>query len=51
MLPTPLIIGDTILIIGTARSRTKEALIPCIETLKKWGLNVIEGKNLYKCKF
>ncbi len=48
MLPTPLIIGDTILIIGTARSRTKEALIPCIETLKKWGLNVIEGKNLYK---
>lgn len=48
MLPAPLVIGDTILIIGTARARTKEALIPCIETLKEWGLNVIEGKNLYK---
>ncbi|MCA0430822.1 MAG: LD-carboxypeptidase [Bacteroidetes bacterium] len=48
MLPASLVVGDTILIIGTARARTKEALMLCIVTLKEWGLNVIEGKNLYK---
>jgi muramoyltetrapeptide carboxypeptidase len=40
--------GDTILIIGTARARSKEQVQPAIEILKSWGLRVITGKNLYK---
>ncbi|MCA6435506.1 MAG: LD-carboxypeptidase [Bacteroidetes bacterium] len=48
MLPNSLNKGDTILIIGTARARTKEQLAPSIKILKSWGLKVIEGKNLYK---
>ncbi len=48
MLPNSLIKGDTILLIGTARARTKEQIAPSIEILKSWGLKVIKGKNLYK---
>lgn len=48
MLPNSLNKGDTILIIGTARARTKEQIAPSIAILKSWGLKVIEGKNLYK---
>jgi muramoyltetrapeptide carboxypeptidase len=40
--------GDTILIIGTARIRSKEQIQPAVEILKSWGLRVITGKNLYK---
>lgn len=40
--------GDTILIIGTARARNEETITPAIEILKRWGLNVETGKNLYK---
>jgi muramoyltetrapeptide carboxypeptidase len=40
--------GDTILIIGTARARSKEQIEPAITILKSWGLNVELGKNLYK---
>ncbi|MBX3163923.1 MAG: LD-carboxypeptidase [Bacteroidetes bacterium] len=39
---------DTILIIGTARARNKEAVQPAIDILKSWGLNVELGKNLFK---
>lgn len=40
--------GDTILIIGTARARNKEALSPAIQTIESWGFKVEVGKNLFK---
>lgn len=40
--------GDTVLIIGTARARNKNALSPAIQTLKTWGFKVETGKNLFK---
>src|SRR5688572_5371966 len=40
--------GDTILIIGTARARNKDAVAASIKILKSWGLKVVTGKNLYK---
>jgi len=40
--------GDTVLIIGTARARTKEQVQPAINILKSWGLKVETGKNIYK---
>ncbi len=40
--------GDTILVIGTARARNKEQLLPAFAILKKWGLVVELGENLFK---
>ncbi len=40
--------GDTILIIATARARSKEAIQPAIDTLKSWGLKVVTGPNAFK---
>ena len=40
--------GDTVLLIATARARSEEQIAPAIETLKKWGLKVEKGTNLYK---
>ena len=40
--------GDTILVIATARARNKEAIDPAILILKKWGLKVVLGKNIFK---
>ncbi|MDX2172581.1 MAG: LD-carboxypeptidase [Bacteroidota bacterium] len=40
--------GDTILLIATARARSKEQLAPAIKILKSWGLTVEVGVNLYK---
>ena len=40
--------GDTILIIATARARSREQIQPAIDTLKSWGLKVETGKNIYK---
>ena len=40
--------GDTILIIGTARARGPELIEPAIKTLKRWGLKVEKGSNLFK---
>ncbi|MEP7167908.1 MAG: LD-carboxypeptidase [Bacteroidota bacterium] len=40
--------GDTIAIIATARKVTKEEMQPAIDILTGWGLQVVEGKNLYK---
>jgi muramoyltetrapeptide carboxypeptidase len=46
--PAPLKIGDTVLIIATARKTTPELMRPAIELLEKYGLKVELGKNLYK---
>ncbi len=40
--------GDKIAIIATARKVSKEEMQPAIDILTGWGLNVVEGKNLYK---
>ena len=40
--------GDTILIIATARARSKEAVDPAIAILKSWGLKVETGPNVFK---
>ncbi len=40
--------GDTILIIATARARSKEAIEPAIDVLKSWGLKVETGPNAFK---
>ena len=46
--PAPLQQGDTIAIVATARKVSQEEMLPAMDTLKNWGLNVITGKNLYK---
>src|SRR5688572_15577892 len=48
IIPSYLVKGDTILIIGTARARKKELISPAIGILKSWGLKVETGKNLYR---
>ncbi|MDZ4664222.1 MAG: LD-carboxypeptidase [Bacteroidota bacterium] len=40
--------GDTILIIGTARARSKDQIEPAIAILKSWGLKVELGNNVFK---
>lgn len=40
--------GDTILLIATARKRSKEAVQPAIDILKSWGLTAETGPNIYK---
>ena len=39
--------GDKIGIVATARKISPEEIKTCIEVIKSWGLQVIEGKNLY----
>ncbi len=48
IVPPYLIKGDTILVIGTARARNKELLLPAFAILKNWGLVVEIGENLFK---
>lgn len=48
LIPPYLKKGDTILVIGTARARSRESLKPAMDLLKAWGLKVVPGKNLYK---
>lgn len=48
LVPASLKKGDTILVIATARARSKEFIQPSITILKSWGLNVIVGKNIFK---
>jgi muramoyltetrapeptide carboxypeptidase len=48
LVPPYLVKGDTILIIGTARARDKQAIQPAIEILQSWGLKVETGKNIFK---
>ena len=40
--------GDTIVIIATARARSKETIQPAIDILKSWGLKVEHGPNAFK---
>lgn len=40
--------GDTVLLIATARKRSKEAVQPAIDILQSWGLKVETGENIYK---
>lgn len=40
--------GDLVLVIATARKRSKDAVAPALETLKAWGLKVETGANIYK---
>jgi muramoyltetrapeptide carboxypeptidase len=39
--------GDKIAIIATARKVSPDEMQPAINILKEWGLEVVEGKNLY----
>lgn len=48
IVPSYLSKDDTILIISTARARSKELIQPAIDILKSWGLKVETGKHLYK---
>jgi muramoyltetrapeptide carboxypeptidase len=48
LIPPFLSKGDTILIIATARARSKEAVQPAVDLLKSWGLKVVTGKNAFK---
>ncbi len=48
IIPSYLRKGDTILIIATARARSKEQLAPAIKILKSWGLIIELGANIYK---
>lgn len=52
-MPTPPCLkpGDTVAIIATARKVSKEEMQPAIKILSTWGLNVVEGKNLYQSEF
>lgn len=48
--PAYLAKGDTILLIATARKISEEELNPAISELKKWGLKVELGPNIYKAR-
>jgi muramoyltetrapeptide carboxypeptidase len=40
--------GDTVIIVSTARKVNRMEIKPAIDLLTSWGLNVQQGKNLYK---
>ena len=48
IVPSYLKKGDTLLIIGTARARSKEMLQPAISLLESWGLTIETGEHLFK---
>lgn len=48
LIPTYLETGDTVLLIGTARARNREAVQSAIDTINSWGFNVECGPNLFK---
>lgn len=49
LLTTPLYLikGDRIALVSTARKVSKEEMEPAIRMFTSWGLEVVEGKNLY----
>lgn len=47
ILPPLLKSGDTVALVATARSVTREGMQPAISLLHSWGLKVTEGANLY----
>lgn len=50
ILPAFLSKGDCIVIIATARKISEEELKPAIQELKKWGLKVELGPNIFKAR-
>ncbi len=48
--PPPLVAGDTVAIVATARKVSRDEMAPAIGILQQWGLQVAEGKNLYADK-
>ncbi len=48
--PPPLVAGDTVAIVATARKVSRDEMAPAIGILQQWGLQVTEGKNLYADK-
>jgi len=48
VLPPYLKPGDSIALIATARKISPEELLPSIELIESWGLNVVTAPNLYK---
>lgn len=48
LIPPYLKKGDTVLIIATARARSKEAIEPAIKILQSWGLKVETGRFVFK---
>lgn len=48
VLPAKLKIGDKVCLISTARKVTKAELLPSVEVLSSWGLEVVYGKYLFE---
>ena len=48
ILPPYLKAGDSIALIATARKISHLELLPSIQLIESWGLNVITAPNLYK---
>ncbi|HOM90405.1 MAG TPA: LD-carboxypeptidase [Bacteroidia bacterium] len=48
--PPPLVAGDTVAIVATARKVSRDEMAPAIGILQQWGLQVVEGENLYADK-
>lgn len=42
--PPPLVAGDTVAIVATARKVSRDEMAPAIGILQQWGLQVAEGK-------
>lgn len=40
--------GDRVALVAPARAVSREEMLPAIETLQSWGLEVVEPKGLYK---
>ena len=45
--PLPLVKGDQIAIVATARKISREEMLPAIKLLREWGLVPVEAENLY----
>ena len=50
IIPPKLNKGDKVALIATARHISKEELIPAIDIIKKWGLEVVFSDNVFKIK-
>jgi len=50
IIPPKLNKGDKVALIATARHISKEELIPAIDIIKKWGLEVVFSENVFKIK-
>ncbi len=45
--PLPLVKGDHIALVATARKISREEMLPAIKLLREWGLVPVESENLY----